>query len=538
MSDTPQPLEPPETPVEKLGGGNEAPTIRAPTNGDATKGDGTSLKDRYDDYLVRCDMALRDGEPLPPLPAELAATPFAPQAASGVRLLKLLARARDTVMGTPAPELSAAPLERVGPFRLVRELGRGGHGVVYLAIDERLGRQVALKLSRPETLLDADLRKRFLREAQAAGQLDHPQLVPVHEVGEEGRLFYIASQYVEGKDLAQWLAEQTAPVPPRQAAELVAALADGVEHAHAHGILHRDIKPSNVLLSEEGGRLSPRLTDFGLAKLLEATKDQTQTRTGVLLGTPTYMAPELATGKLRDVGPATDVYGLGALLYEILTGRPPFRGENDIDTIHQAVHEEPLDPRRLRPGLSPELAAICLKCLEKGISDRYATPGMLAADLRRYLRGQPTLARPATALDRAWKWARRRRAVASLTAALVAATLLILCGGTWLGAQLVRSLNAERRANEKQRLVIQGYARAKVTRPAFAEFMNHNALGARELLDKGRSTLGQEFLSRWLSQLAKGEAFHTAPRYLGPFYALARSHDGRLFATGGDDGHA
>ncbi len=556
MSDTPQPFEPPETPVERSRG-NEAPT-----NGDATKGDGTSLKDRYDDYLVRCDMALRDGEPLPPLPAELAATPFAPQAASGVRLLKLLARARDTVMGTPAPELGAALLERVGPFRLVRELGRGGHGVVYLAVDERLGRQVALKLSRPETLLDADLRKRFLREAQAAGQLDHPQLVPVHEVGEEGRLFYIASQYVEGKDLAQWLAEQTAPVPPRQAAELVAALADGVEHAHAHGILHRDIKPSNVLLSEEGGRLSPRLTDFGLAKLLEATKDQTQTRTGVLLGTPTYMAPELATGKLREVGPATDAYGLGALLYEILTGRPPFRGENDVDTIHQAVHEEPLDPRRLRPGVSPELAAICLKCLEKRPEARYATAGELAADLRRYLSGQPTLARPATPLDRLQKWARRRPAVASLSGALAATALVMVVGGLWLGLRLSRSLSDLTVANRglestnrqlgetNQQLMSanallqeadranKGRELAAATNSAQGHLLNNNAPQAQAVLDRylaAHPTATLDYSFRWVRRVVSGEDYHTQETD-GTTYALAASHDGRMFATGGEDG--
>lgn len=534
MSDTPPISKPPETPVEWSRNSD------APTNGAPTDGDGASLKDLYDDYLVRCDTALRDGAPLPPLPAALARTSFAQQAESGVRLLRLLARAHDTVMRAEVPARFAAPapLERVAHFRLLRELGRGGHGVVYLAVDERLGRQVALKIPRPETILDLELRTRFLREAQAAGQLDHPNIVPVHEVGESGSVVFIASHYVEGSDLGRWLSERASPVPPRDAAELVAALTDAVEFAHRHGILHRDIKPSNVLLPTTLGALSPRLMDFGLAKLPAALGDET--RSGVLLGTPQYMAPELAAGKLREVGPATDVYGLGAVLYESLSGRPPFRGENDAETLQQVIHAEPVELTRLRPGLSKELAAICHKCLEKRGEHRYASAASLAADLRRYLGGHVTEARPATPLSRLEKWARRRPAVAGLSAALAAAIVVGLASGALLSIRLAASLAESRSATQRleySERSARGRIRAEVTRAAYNAALASDLPRARTLLDgQPGSSAGAplELGYRWLRKLARSE--HRRMEVGSAIYALAASNDGTMIATGTHDG--
>jgi serine/threonine protein kinase len=266
------------------------------------------------------------------IPAELLPRLHSTQAC--LSLLDQVRRARrHAVNGTLLREGASSDLEfasgmpaahdRIGRFEIVRELGRGGYGVVFLAVDRALKRQVALKLPRPEVVLTPELSRRFLREAQAAGSLAHPNLVAVYEVGEEPPFCFIASAYCNGPNLAQWLKSRTGPVPVRQAAELVAALADGIEEAHRCGILHRDIKPSNVLLeltdetsAENGARyraeFTPKLTDFGLAKLLEGRQDET--RSNALLGTPAYMAPEQASSKIDQIGPATDIYALGAIL--------------------------------------------------------------------------------------------------------------------------------------------------------------------------------------------------------------------------------
>ncbi len=296
-------------------------------------------------------------------------------------------------------------LDQVGAFEIRRELGRGGYGLVFLALDPRANRLVALKVPRPEALVTPELRRRFLREGRAAGRLSHPNLVAVHEVGEDGPLCYIASSYCAGPTLAQWLARHPGVVPVNDAATTIAAVADGVDYAHQQGVLHRDIKPSNVLLKPGAGvahldepqrspltAFDPQLTDFGLAKILE--QDQRETRSGMLLGTPAYMAPEQAVGNVRDIGPATDVYALGVLLYELLAKRPPFRGANDPDTLRQVCLDDPPSPSRMRPGLPRDLEAICLKCLAKASAQRYDSAADLARDLRRFLAGEPTLARP------------------------------------------------------------------------------------------------------------------------------------------------
>ncbi len=338
---------------------------------------------------------------------------------------------------SPALELP----DRLGRFSIVRELGRGGFGVVFLAEDSALLREVALKVPRPEVLVTPDVRRRFLREAEAASRLDHPLIVPGYEVGEDGTVCYIASAYCEGPTLAHWLRAQTAPVGIRTAARLVAVLAGAVAHAHSRGILHRDLKPGNILVTRTGAVPSPgdglchdlgfvpRICDFGLAKLLDQVSQET--RTGVPIGSPEYMAPEQATGRLREHGRATDVYALGVILYELLTGRPPHRGDTDLETLRLVSDQEPASPRVLRPSLPRDLETIALKCLEKRPARRYLDASDLAADLERFLNNRPVHARPIPAWERAIKWARRRPVHAALFVALLALALALLATLEW-----------------------------------------------------------------------------------------------------------
>ena len=343
-------------------------------------------------------------------------------------------------------EDSDQPARRIGRFKIVRELGRGGLGVVMLAYDPVLKRQVALKIPRPEALLADGLRARFQHEAQAAARLTHPHIVPVHEVGTVGPICFIAAAYVAGPSLADWLKTEARRVTPRMAAELIAELAEAMHFAHGQGVLHRDLKPGNILLvprfsaefvasdSSYASPWVPKITDFGLAKLMDLAGDET--RTGVIIGTPAYMSPEQASGTRSKIGPAADVYSLGAMLYELLTGRPPFRGESDAETLLQVTSQDPTPPRRTRPEIPIDLETICLHCLEKLPAQRYATAGELAADLRRFLANESTLVRPLTTTQNLARWARRRPAQAALTLVSAAAVLLIVAGGWYHTRQL------------------------------------------------------------------------------------------------------
>jgi serine/threonine-protein kinase len=309
-------------------------------------------------------------------------------------------------------------------------------GIVYKARQKGLDRVVALKMIRGEEPADASALTRFRAEAQAVARLRHPNIVQIYEVGElpspdglPGRP-YFSMEYAEGGSLARRLARELPT--PRQAAELVETLARAVHHAHQRGVVHRDLKPGNVLLDRDG---TPKVTDFGLARRLvsesESVGPSAQTRSGDVLGTPGYMAPEQAQGLSKDVGPAADVWALGALLYECLAGRPPFEGRTAVETLQRLLQEDPEPPARLRPGLPDDLQTVCLKCLEKEPARRYASAEALADDLRAFLAGEPIQARPMGAAARLTRWARRRPTVAVLAAVGVAALLGVAVGAWW-----------------------------------------------------------------------------------------------------------
>lgn len=356
------------------------------------------------------------------------------------------------------PEWRVAPINpaqlpeavQVPGYEILGEVGRGGMGVVYKARALRLDRIVALKMILAGGHASAKDRARFLHESEVVAQLQHPHIVALYEAGQHGNLLYFTLEFVAGGNVSELLAGT--PLPPASAASLVEEVSRGMHYAHERGIVHRDLKPSNVLLHKDDGgsttnaiKLIPKITDFGLAKNL--AEDGALTSTGAVFGTPSYMAPEQALGSSKEVGAAADVYALGAILYECLTGRPPFRGPTPTETLLQVLHQEPAAPSSLQPSVPRDLETICLKCLRKRVKERYASALDLAEDLRRFQAGEPIHARPVGRVERLLKWCRRRPAVAGLSAAIL---LLLLVGGilvTWQWRQTAAALAALR--NEK-----------------------------------------------------------------------------------------
>ena len=307
-------------------------------------------------------------------------------------------------------------LRYFGDYELVEEIARGGMGVVYKARQVTLNRTVAVKMILAGQLASQAEVDRFYAEARAAATLDHPNIVPIFEVGQHQQQHYFSMGYVAGESLAQRLS--AGPLPPREAAELLLTVCRAVQYAHEHGIIHRDLKPANILLDQQG---RPRVTDFGLAKRQEG--DVSLTASGQILGTPSYMPPEQAAGRVDAVGPSADVYALGAILYAVISGRPPFQAASSLETLRQVMQNEPLALRQLIPDVPRDLETIVLKCLEKSIPRRYASAEQLADELQRYLSGRPILARPVSRAEHAWRWCKRNPVVASLSA--VAAALLV-----------------------------------------------------------------------------------------------------------------
>jgi serine/threonine protein kinase/WD40 repeat protein len=387
-------------------------------------------------------------------------------------------KGNSTPPGTPSPCPRVLP-EKVAGYTILEELGRGGMSVVYKAWQAHPDRVVALKMILAGAHAGPERQARFLAEADAIARLVHPHIVQIHEVGQHDGLPFFSLEYVDGGSLAQPLAG--APLPPRPAAALLEKVARAVDFAHENGVVHRDLKPANILLQRNpetheknektnkepdekrvdpsGQRPTfgysssvscvswfiPKISDFGLAK----QERSELTATGAVLGTPSYMAPEQAGGDNRTVGPAADIYSLGAILYEMLTGRPPFRGGTILETLEQVRTQEPVPPAQLQPQLPRDLGIICLKCLQKDPRNRYATALHLADDLRRFLEGRPIQARPVGTAERVWRWSRRNPGWAAMLAS-VALLLLVIAVGASSGVVVLREALSDSEENHRQ----------------------------------------------------------------------------------------
>jgi serine/threonine-protein kinase len=354
----------------------------------------------------------------------------------------------------------AAPVpaadQLVPGYTIECELGRGGMGVVYKAHQLSLGRTVALKMVLAGAHAGSEQLARFYAEAQSIAHLHHPDIVQIYEIGEIDGLPYFSLEYLEGGSLAQRIGGR--PMVPRVAAEMLIRLARAMQAAHQKGVIHRDLKPANVLLTEDG---RPKITDFGLAKRLEG--DSHQTRTGAVMGTPSYMAPEQAWGLTSEIGPLADQYALGAILYEMLTGRPPFQGATPLETLELARSQEPVPPTRLQPRIPRDLETICLKALQKAPHKRYPDCGALADDVQRYLDEKPILARPVSAPERAWRWCRRNPELA-VPLALVAVFLIVATTASSIAA--ARFAEKNRQLDEKNTQLDQAFGVAERGRQA------------------------------------------------------------------------
>lgn len=399
-----------------------------------------------------------------------------------------------TRVGDGEPASRSVPANFIPPgYEILGELGRGGMGVVYRALQKSLNRQVALKVILGAGHAGGESLARFRAEATTAAQLQHPNIVQIFEVGEHDGHPFFSLELVEGGSLADRLNGE--PQPPREAAELVRTLAMAVEHAHGKGVVHRDMKPANVLLaaskisdsairkegssSVETSRQTPKITDFGLAK--QQSRDSGLTASGAILGTPSYMAPEQAAGHGADAGPATDVYALGAILYEMLTGRPPFRAATVMDTVLQVMGDEPVPPSRLQPKLPRDLETICLKCLSKKPEQRYETAAALADDLGRFLSGDSILARPTSSLRKLGKWARRYPALAAVVFILAVPLPLLLATMVFLWVQ---TRQAKEQLETEKTAVVEAHAATDRERRLAQEYLQNALIAMDRILER------------------------------------------------------
>ncbi|WP_152052587.1 WD40 repeat domain-containing serine/threonine protein kinase [Tautonia marina] len=521
---------------------------------DAPDGPAGPDDDRLADRLARFDERLASGK----TPTESEPEPdndASPPLLGEMDVLRLMERVWPRGRGWPG--LDGHP-GRFGRFEIEGELGRGSFGVVYRAVDPRAGRRVALKLPRPEFLPDEEVRRRFFREAQAAAMLDHPNIVPLLEVGEESSIVYLVSPFCDGPTLAEWLADRPGPVDPIEAARIALMLATGVAHAHRRGVLHRDLKPSNVLLHRldrpeaDGLPFVPRVLDFGLAKLLDEPGGGSNSLTP--LGSAPYMAPEQADPSLGRIGTQADVYGLGAILYATLCGRAPHAGRSALETLVNAARSRPTPPGRLRPDVPTALQAICLRSLAPRSADRYPDADALADDLRQWLDGSsPSGVRNGALLRNARNLARRPAAIVSVGLAITAGTIALLAARDQPedrpGPAEARSV-AEVAAKPEP---LPGTARdeaAPSTEPAWWAYADDlvaarralrrgNAREARKALDRHRpepgTSPGPDFVWRLLDAQTRGHR----PPLLGhreDVYHVRFSPDGRWLASAGKDG--
>lgn len=335
------------------------------------------------------------------------------------------------------PQAAAPP-----GYEILGVLGRGGMGVVYDARQKALKRRVALKMVTAGAHIGPDQRARFQIEAEAVAALQHPSIVQIYEVGEHDGIPYFSLEYVGGGSLERKIKRQ--PVPPRDAAGLVQSLALAMDYAHDLGIVHRDLKPANVLMTADG---LPKITDFGLAKRLDDS-DSSQTQAGTILGTPSYMAPEQAEGEVKEVGKLADVYSLGAVLYQLLTGRPPFQGTTLLETLEMVRNQDPVPVRQLQPKVPHDLETICLKCLQKLPAKRYMTAGALADDLGHFLANEPIQARPVGRVERLWRWCYRNPGIAALTAAVFLLLATVAVTSSIMAVQIHREKAAAEEARD------------------------------------------------------------------------------------------
>ena len=422
----------------------------------------------------------------------------------------------------PSPFSNEPPvstLPPLGDFQLLEEIARGGMGVVYRARQISLNRIVAVKLILIGQFADKSGIRRFQAEAAAAAKLRHPNIIAIHEIGEQSGQHYFSMEYVEGQNLADFMRQQ--PISIRQAAHLVKKIADAIHYAHQQGIIHRDLKPSNILIDP---LLEPRITDFGLARDLQADSDLTLT--GQVLGSPNYISPEQARG--QSAGPSSDLYSLGAILYHLLTARPPFAAETLTDTLKQAAEHDPVAPRLLNPSIPRDLETICLKCLEKDPAHRYSSAAALSEELTRFLNDEPILAHPLSPPAKAWRWCRRKPALAGLAAAL---TLSLLLGFIGITLQWRR---AEQRADEARR---NAYA-ADMLRAQ--KEMEEGSIGlAQELLRRYLPTPDQRDLRGWewrfLWNQCRSDELYSLEAHTVPVNVLC-SPNGAVLASGGADG--
>ena len=379
---------------------------------------------------------------------------------SGVEVLKLIEHVRSQEQAVPETnDLSDSnPMDIslpkvLGRYKIVHLLGEGSHGLVYLAIDTQLDREVALKVPHVEVLISSEMRNRFLREARAAAALSHPNVVPVFESGTVGNVCFISYAYCEGQPLSVWLDHWRTTEQPLAAefvAQLMASLADAVQYAHSRGVVHRDLKPSNLLVPQS--EVSPnentagdvQILDFGLAK--SNSDDNTLTRTGMIVGTPAYMSPEQALGRGNHVGEPTDVYSLGAILYEMLCLQRPFDEASTLETLEAVRTREPIPPSRIIPTVPSDLEAICLKCLEKKPEARYSSAAHLREDLERFIRHEPIHAKPISRWDYTRRWISKYPLVSALSAALVMTLILATCSLAVLSVRLKAAADRSRAA--------------------------------------------------------------------------------------------